>query len=67
MNTPILVVIKNNVVDIAIVCKSAEQLEKRFTNECKSYGIEPVDYNFDDGYMQLEDGTSICMIWAENE
>jgi hypothetical protein len=62
--TPLLVVIKNNVVKSAVLYKSAEQLEKAFTEECFSYGVEPTDANFDNGYMELEDGTSINMTWV---
>ena len=61
---PILVVIKNNVVDTATVCRNAEDLEALFAQECSDYGVEACDVNFDDGYMELEDGTSICMTWA---
>lgn len=62
--TPILVVIKNNVVDSATICRDAEDLETLFAQECSDYGVEACDVNFDDGYMELEDGTSICMTWA---
>ena len=60
--TPILVVIKK----YAIVCRDAEDLEGLFSQECSDRGIEANDANFDDGFMELEDGTSICMTWANN-
>ena len=65
MSTPVLVVIKNNVVFKASICKNAEDLEEKFKAECSDYGVEACDTNMDDGYMELECGTSICMTWAD--
>lgn len=62
--TPILVIIKNNVVDSVIVCRDSSDMETLFAQECSDYGVEACDVNYEDGYMELEDGTSICMTWA---
>ena len=62
---PLLVTIKNNVVFSVVICKDGEDLEEKFKKECENYGVEANDCNFDDGFMELEDGTSICMSWAE--
>jgi len=62
--TPILTVIKNNTINSAKIFKSAEELEEAFTKECSDHGVEPNEANFDDGYLELEDTTSINMTWA---
>jgi len=61
---PVLITIKDNVVQEAMICKSAKQLEQKFKKECLDYGVCPNENNYDDGYMLLEDGTSICMTWS---
>ena len=64
MSTPILIVLKDNLVHSAVICKDKEDLEEKFKEECSDYGVEACDENMDNGYMQLECGTSICMSWA---
>jgi len=66
MSTPVLVVIKNNVVHQMTCARNAEELEALFSHEIREHGIEPYDTLYDDGYIELEDGTSICMSWAQD-
>ena len=40
---------------------SAEEMESAFRTACSDYGVEPTDVNFDDGFIELECGHSICM------
>lgn len=63
--TPTLAIIKNGVTHSTTICNDGEELERLFMATCSSYGVEAVDENFDDGYMELECGTSICMCWAD--
>ncbi len=63
--TPVLITTKHNTINEVIICNSPEQLEKRFKKECKNYGVVPTNINYEDGYMQLEDGTNIYMAWAD--
>lgn len=64
--TPILIIISNNVVDNAIICTDADEMENLFSDEILEHGIEPTDEDFDNGYFEFEDGSSVCMTWAEN-
>lgn len=59
-----LVTVKDGVVHSMATCQSGEELELAFTEECEAYGVTPNDVNFDDGYMELECGTTICMVHA---
>jgi len=60
---PLLVTIVNGVVENAIVANDGEHLEELFENECEDFGHSPVDFEYDDGYVELEDAT-ICMVWG---
>ncbi len=62
---PILITISNNVVENAVICVTADELENRFADEILEHGIEPTDEDFDNGYFEFEDGSSVCMTWAE--
>lgn len=61
----LLIVIRENVVQEITSYASTENLEEAFVLECEAYGVEPCDENFDDGYLELEDGTTICMASVE--
>ena len=41
-------------------------MENLFSDEILEQGIEPTDEDFDNGYFEFEDGSSVCMTWAEN-
>lgn len=62
---PCLITIKNGVVHENVFVTDGVELEKLFTVEVKKYGIEPYDALYDDGYIELEDGTAICMSWSQ--
>ena len=57
----LLVTIRENVVYNVVSYMTSDHLERAFITECEAYGVVPCDANFDNGYMELEDGTSICM------
>ena len=65
MSTPILAIIENNVVTDAIKCIDAEELENRFADEILARGIEPTDNDFANGEFHFEDGTTVCIFWAD--
>lgn len=62
---PILITIENNLTKSAVCARSGVHLEELFKRKCADYGVEACDKNFEDGYMELENGISICMTWAE--
>jgi hypothetical protein len=57
----LVVTIRENVVYEVQWASTSENMERLFHDECSKWGVEPTDVNYDDGYMELEDGTSICM------
>lgn len=60
----LVVVIKNNVVDQVYLCQSAEEQQSVFVDEAEDYGVAVCDAHFEDGYIELECGTSICITSA---
>jgi len=64
MKTPILIESKSGIVSNVVIAKNEEHLEELFTQLCEDYGVIPVDENFENGYIELECNTSICMCWA---
>ena len=58
----LLITNKDNIVKTVESFSSPEVLEVAFQQECDEYGIQVQDENFDDGYIELECGTSICMV-----
>ena len=63
---PVLVTIKNGVVDGVTIARDEEHLEELFLKENQDYGREPHDAEYENGYAELEDVT-ICMTWANKE
>jgi hypothetical protein len=45
-------------------CANVEDQEEAFSVECQSYGYVPHDGNYEDGYCELEDGTTVQMCSA---
>ena len=64
--TPVLITIKNGIVDTAVIQKNALDLEKSFKEEVEQYGVEACDVDFENGYIELECGATICMTWADS-
>lgn len=62
--TPILVIIKDNVVFSATICKDAEKLESLFLKESKKHDAKILSGSLEDGYAEIPGGGTICMIWA---
>lgn len=56
-----VIVIKDNVVFDATYFDTPEEQEAYFAAECAEYGVEATDADFEDGYIELECGTSICL------
>lgn len=61
--TPILVTIKNGVVDSATIARNGAHLEQLFMKENADHGRIANSDEVEDGYVELEDVT-ICMTWA---
>jgi hypothetical protein len=57
----LVVTIRENVVYEVQWASTSENMERLFRDECTKWGVVPSVVNYDDGYMELEDGTSICM------
>ncbi len=57
----LLIIIKDNVVDTIKKATDGNDLERLFTDECRSNDIIPVSENYENGFIELPDGTSICM------
>lgn len=57
----LLITVKNNVVHSIIGADNFEFLEESFKRECSKYGLVPEDADFENGYIELPDGGSICM------
>ncbi len=69
---PILLIIRDSVVDSAIICKNGADLEKKFLDACElhisnfdKYNNEDKEAIMDNGYEEFGTGNSICMTWAE--
>lgn len=60
---PLLITIKNGVVDEAVVARDSGHLEELFKQANRDHGRETNDDEMMDGYVELEDVT-ICMTWA---
>jgi len=71
-NIPILVVIKDNVVDYIKICKDGPDLEKNFLDKCRElvtnfdkYDQEDIEFILDEGYETIGNG-SICMTYPHD-
>ena len=62
-NIPLLVTIKNGVVDEAVIAEDGQHVEQLFIQECSLYGRETNSDELANGYVELEDVT-ICITWA---
>lgn len=60
---PLLVTIKDGVVDEVVVCQNSADLEAKFKAACKARGRKIGEDRLDDGYAEFEGG-SVCMTWA---
>jgi hypothetical protein len=59
----ILIVIKDGIVQSAVLCSTMEELHDRFADEILDRGIVPSDEDFDNGYFEFEDTEgSVCMV-----
>jgi len=64
----VLIVIKDGIVQSAVLCSNIEELHDRFADEILDHGIEPVDEDFDNGYFEFEDTEgSVCMVHPTTE
>lgn len=61
----LVVVNKDNAVHDINAYKTVEEQEKGFEDECLGYGIMPCDANYENGYIELECGTTICITSVE--
>jgi len=56
-----VVVNRDGKVDSVELFDEQEAQELAFTKQCTDRGVEPDDGTFMDGFMELEEGTTICM------
>lgn len=63
----LLVVIKNNILDRIDVASTEIELERMFDKECSNYSVEALDSDYENGYIELECGTTICMTHVSNK
>jgi hypothetical protein len=64
MDALLIIVNKENAVYETFLCKDSAQQESIFTQECQAYGVEPSEADFDNGYIELECGTTLCITSA---
>ena len=50
-------------IENVIIAEDGEHLEELFLKECLDYGHNPLDFEYEDGYAELEDAT-ISMAWG---
>ena len=56
-----MVIVKENMLVSVTQAFSEQQLETLFAEEIKQYGVEATDVDYENGYVELECGTTICM------
>lgn len=56
-----LVILRNGLVEENYWLQSESDLENAFKREVEAYGVEPTDIDYDNGYVQLGCGVTICM------
>jgi hypothetical protein len=72
---PCVVVVKDDVVDMAVVCRDAQHAEQVFDQRCnqhipqqwKNLTDEEKSDVLSDGFIKTEGGGSICLTWAFTE
>jgi len=73
MRTPILVVIRDGIVDYITVCKDEKEMKKKFREFIEGNDVVPCDRYFEHGYCEFdrengeECGESVCMEWIETK
>jgi len=73
MQLPMVIVVKNQVVDSARICNNRKHAEETFLTECESrlsnwdsYTPEDKEIILDQGYETFGNG-SICLVWTSDE
>jgi len=61
---PLVIVIKDNVVNTVTRCKNAEEAEILFETKACLQGHSVYDHHFDNGYIEINNG-SICLTWID--
>lgn len=56
-----VLIAKNSLIIHGRVFDTDTEQQRAFTDECIDHGIEPVEENFEDGFVALEDGTTIYL------
>jgi len=62
----IVTVLKDNVVQEIFSFDTTEAQEEAFGEICADYGVEAVDADYDNGYLELECGTTVCICTAQD-
>ena len=57
----LMIIVKENMLTDVIKASSEAKLETLFAETVKQYGVEATDVDFENGYVELECGTTICM------
>jgi hypothetical protein len=57
----VMTITVDNLIQQIYSFESAEAMEAGFTVTCADYGVEATDADFENGYMELECGTTICI------
>lgn len=57
----LVVTIKNNILENAEIFHSLPKAEESFAQEFHHRGTEPTDSDFENGYGEFKDGTSVCI------
>jgi hypothetical protein len=57
----VMTITVDNLIQQIYSFESSEEMETGFATTCADYGVEAVDADFENGYMELECGTAICI------
>lgn len=63
-NAPIVVTIKEDVVNNAIICRNSQHAEAVLTREGDSHGVTGTPDDRDNGYIGIANG-AICITWPQ--
>lgn len=61
---PALIINKDNFVKEFYLFDNGDELEKAFAKTCEDFGVDSCDRDFENGYIEFEDGTTVCMTWS---
>ena len=62
--TIMVATLRDNIVQEAKKFDTEEEQQDYFTKECEQYDVVACDVHFDQGYIEIECGTTICLVTA---